>query len=157
MAITNRGAVRPGVELVSTYKGGDHRAQVAEDGYIVLADGGRFRSLSGAAASTAGVTAMNGWAFWTLVDQALDTEDAGDDPVRPEPEPAAEVTPTQRRARLIRAYDPMKLMDDGRHFCDACMRAVTLDAEGRCPIGEHTRDEVRAGVMGTEPVEELVA
>ena len=162
--ITNRGALQPGVALYSKHKGEDHLAVVAADGYIELEDGQRFKSPSGAAAAAAGLKAVNGWAFWSLVDATLDTAEAGDKPVAIEkaaPPERKEETPSERRARLIRSYDPIKRQPGGRYFCDGCMHAFTPaeddpTGESSCPNG-CVRSDLRRIALSLDIEEEAVA
>ncbi len=143
MPIEDRAALaRPGTVLEATHKETKYTARTA-DGRTLTVDGidGEFSSPSGAGKAVTG-GAVNGWAFWSVV-QVGEGEPA-------QAEPKAE-TSEERHARQMRAYDPLKRMPGGRFFCDGCMRAVHLNGEGACPIG-HTRQALRTMIMGTEPV-----
>ncbi len=161
--INNRGAIRPGAALTATRKGTTYLATVAPDGHIELEDGQRFRSVSGAAAAAAGTRSMNGWDFWSLVDSTLDTAEAGDTPVAIEKVAPVrkKETPSERRDRLIRSYDPIKRQPGGRYFCDGCMHAFMPaeddpTGESSCPNG-CVRSELRKMALSLEVEEEVAA
>ncbi len=65
-----RDALRPGLKLVSQYRGMRHEAEVIEvaEGKLLVRTGGKeYPSLSSAARSITGHR-INGWRFWRLAD-----------------------------------------------------------------------------------------
>lgn len=69
-------------------------------------------------------------------------------------------TSSERRARLIRSYDPIKRQPSGRYFCDGCMHAFTPaeddpTGESSCPNG-CVRSDLREKALGLDPEEEAV-
>ncbi len=78
---------------------------------------------------------------------------------------AAQALALEREAGQWRRYSPFTLMDDGRVFCDACMRAwaatvtVQLDdgpvtltaADGRCPGCGLTEAVIKPQALGISP------
>ncbi len=74
MAITDRN-LRAGTALVARYRGTAYRAEVVEteEGLRYrLEDGREFRSLSSVGSAVMGGKAVNGWRFWSTVDEAPD-------------------------------------------------------------------------------------
>ena len=127
MPIENRN-LEPGTRLVGRYKGQTYHAEVVqtEEGIRYrLEDGREFKSPSSAGAAIFGEgRTCNGWAFWSLADEACVE--------KPKKE--------RKRGKRSKKVPEFERLEDGRYFCNACMEAfeVVDDQEpSQCPQGHN--------------------
>ena len=143
MAIENRD-LEAGTKLIAKYKKEEYRAEVVagEEGKVKyrLADGREFKSPS--AAGTAITTkACNGWAFWSIEPDSVQTE-----PGEPETSDGEDSEDTealeQTPAAGFRRVPNQKGVEEGevRLYCDACQKSFTAPIDQQpetCPEGHN--------------------
>lgn len=179
MAIEDRTLVVAGIKLIGRYKNTEYTCTVeAGEGdklAFVLADGQRFDSISSAASAfMEGKSRANGWDFWSLEGTEIKprrraaaegepkTPKAAKEPKAPkapkepkvkavkEPKAAKPKRAGGRRKNAKSGYTPIRQMEDGRWFCDACMNAFEFEGEGtpeQCPNG-HSAGSLDSFVTG---------
>lgn len=131
MAIKDRNLIA-GTELAAKYKGTSYSCKVkdSEDGLVsVLEDERQFNSLSSAGSAVMNGNAVNGWRFWSVVDEESDESNA-----------ALSEASRERSKKLLYRLPNQKGVGGGksRWFCNACMSSFLADAgqtPRACPEG----------------------
>ena len=133
MAIENRD-LEAGTKLTARYKKEEYRAEVVagEEGKVKyrLADGREFKSPS--AAGTAITTkACNGWAFWSIEPDSVQTEPG--EPETSDGEDSEDTEPPEQTAAAgFRRVPNQKGVEEGqvRIYCNTCQKSFNA------PVGE---------------------
>jgi len=145
MAIENRD-LEPGTKLIAKYKKEVHRAEViaGEEGKVKyrLADGREFKSPSSAGTAITS-KACNGWAFWSIEPDSVQTESEEPEPSEEQGEDLEDTeTPVQTSAAGFRRVANQKGVEEGevRIYCDPCQKSFTerIDQQPKtCPEGHY--------------------
>ena len=151
MPIENRN-LEPGTRMKAKYKKEEYRAEetAAEEGKVKyrLADGREFKSPSSAGKAITG-KACNGWAFWSVEPDAVQTEPQelesptgeSSDGTQTQEQPP---TPGFRRVPNQKGVEEEEI----RLYCDACQKSFTAPANESaetCPEG-HTPNGAQQAV-----------
>ena len=154
---TTKSTIEAGLTLVARYRGEQHTCEVVEhDGrlFFVLPKGEVCTSRSAAGKAITG-TAINGYRFWSIPEEAPSGQQKRQQPalravVAVSPEAAAST-----RSRPEAAASPAKLIEratsqcgvpegQARYFCSSCMSAFEAEDAGRgqvrCPQGHAAPD-----------------
>jgi hypothetical protein len=129
MAIKDRN-LETGSILEGTYRqqGYECRVEVRDEKrFYILEDAREFKSPSAAASALMGGKAVNGWLFWTKVDETI-----------------GPTSPASPKGKLIRKLPNQQGMQAGktRYWCCGCMKSFigdTAELPEACPAGHTTK------------------
>ena len=172
MAIENRN-LEIGTKLVASYKKVQYvcTVEAAEEGegvVFALADGKKFKSPSAAASAVMGGSAANGWRFWSLEGAAATasaTTSTKATPTRTKTNSAASTTKPKRTPKAKPAFKMIKAHEDQTdvpqghiriicYACDPMIQVVEGDTvPSICPAGHRIDDPELTGDGGV-PAEE---
>ena len=160
MPIENRN-LEPGTRLVANYKKQRYVCTVeagdeGEGRVYVLEDETKHKSPSSAGSKVMGGKAVNGWRFWSLEADELQTDGEPDKDWA-----KAKAKAAKKTKKVIYKAPNQQNMAEGktRWFCVACMKSFVNEGEAEpqvCPQGHRTDDPEQTASVGV-PEKEAVA